>query len=476
MLSTLTSPVVNYIEKFDALRSSAFLLSKSTSKERIKKLNSILNYLNLDSNLIRLEKAVFDDFRKSPSEFRITELAPIISNLKYIKKNLRHWMQDVVVDTPLVLMGTKSYIRHQAKGTVLIMAPWNYPFNLSIIPMLYAISAGNSIALKPSEMTPNTSAFIAEMITQLFPSSEIMVYEGDAKVAQALLELPFNHIFFTGSSMIGKKVMAAAAQNLSSVTLELGGKSPTIIDKNVNLKKTAEKLVWGKLTNSGQTCTAPDYLIINKEDTQKLISNVDQVIKDQYGYPVNEIYKSPDLTRIVNLKHFNRIKNLLDDAILKGAKVELGGTLIEKELFIAPTILSKITDDMLIMEEEIFGPLLPVINCESDIEIINEIRKRPDPLVLYIVSKSRKRINYFIDNTRAGGTVVNDFLIHYGNPDLPFGGVNNSGIGKSNGKHGFIEFSNERGVMKQQFGTLKMIYPPYTNLKKKLINFLNKIV
>ena len=326
-------------------------LKNSTAEERIAKLKSIEKYMLSHKN--ELYDALFADFKKPSSEVVIGELLGVKREIAHIISHLKSWMQPRKVGTPLLLLGTKGYIMSEAKGLCLIIAPWNYPFNLAINPLVHAIAAGNAVILKPSELSPNTSSFIKKMIVSLFDESEVAVFEGDAEVSTHLLDQKFDHIFFTGSPAIGKVVMRAAAKHLTSVTLELGGKSPAIIDSNVDILPTAKKIAWGKFLNNGQTCIAPDYLYVHEKVYYSFIGALEETIKLFYDQDNKGIKNSSDYARIVNVKHFNRICHLLDDAKSKGATVIYGGEMDESSCFIGPTLLANCTDDMLIMQEEI---------------------------------------------------------------------------------------------------------------------------
>lgn len=457
---------------FNHLKSNARNISCTTAAERITKLKKLDAYLRQPNHVKTLEAALYADFKKHPVEVMSSEISAIIQQITHVRKNLSRWMSDKVVDTPVTLVGTKSWIRYESKGVCLILAPWNYPFNLSILPLIYAIAAGNTVLLKPSELAPNTANYINNMISSLFQKDEVVVLEGDASLAGKLLSLPFNHIYFTGSPQIGKVVMAAAAQHLSSITLELGGKSPAIIEKSAPIAASAEKCVWAKHFNNGQTCIAPDYLIIQEEVAEAFVEAYQKSIEKLYNPEQKGIIHSPDYCRIINTRHFNRIKDLFEDAISKGARVLAGGEFNEEERFISPTLLGNVSNDMKIMEEEIFGPIMPLMTFKDSREVIDIIYGKPKPLSLYIASKNNAFINEIISNTSSGGTVINDYLLGYLNPELPFGGVNNSGIGKAMGFHSFVEFSNERGIVKRTFGTLSFIYPPYDGFKQKLVSFL----
>jgi aldehyde dehydrogenase (NAD+) len=457
---------------FGKQRAFAPSLVQTTAKERIQKLRRILDYVHAHTD--EIQAALAADFKKHPSETLIGEVLGVVGETKHLIGQLKSWMKPWKVPTPLNMIGTSAQVRYEPKGVCLIISPWNYPFNLSVKPLVQAIAAGNTAILKPSENTPHTASLLKKMMTELFEEQEVAVFEGDVEVSQRLLEQPFDHIFFTGSPHVGKYVMRAASQHLTSVTLELGGKSPCIVDETAAVAKAAEQIAWGKFLNNGQTCIAPDYLLVHQSQEKALVEGLKNSCETMYNPAGKGIENSPDYCRIVNRRHFLRIKGLLDDAVEKGAKVVYGGQLNEDDNFISPTILTSVDNSMKIMQEEIFGPLLPVQTFQDNEEVIREIAGREKPLALYINSKKEKNIRFFLENTTAGGTVINDSVIHYGHTELPFGGVNNSGIGKSGGIWGFTEFSNQRAVLRQRFGTFKMIYPPYTPTVQKLISFLVK--
>ncbi|UHG89311.1 aldehyde dehydrogenase family protein [Spirosoma oryzicola] len=457
---------------FTRQRQHARQMALTTAQHRIERITRIKTWVM--AHQLDIQQAMYDDFRKPSAEVMIGELMSLYAEIKYTSQRLRQWMKPQRLPTPLSLIGTTSYLHHEPKGNVLIIAPWNYPFVLTIRPLVSAIAAGNVVMIKPSELTPHTAALIKRMITDLFPPEEVAVFDGDAEVAQALLELPFNHIFFTGSPAIGRVVMAAAAKHLASVTLELGGKSPAIVDESANIGQAAEQLAWGKFLNNGQTCIAPDYLLVHQSIKEPFVKAFGEAVRKMYS-PTNDTVEASDsYARIVNKRHFERIRALVNDAVAKGAVVTLGGKMNADQNFIEPTLLDKVTDDMGIMQEEIFGPVLPLCTYTNLDEALQRINQREKPLALYIHSRNRNNTQYILDRTSAGDTVINDTLLQFGNVELPFGGVNNSGLGKSNGYFSFQEFSNQRGVMQRNFGTMKFIYPPYTDKVKKLINFIVK--
>jgi aldehyde dehydrogenase (NAD+) len=466
-----TTIVDNHTEQaissiFEAQKANAQNVAKSDTKQRKAKLRKILDWTLAHET--EIGDALFADFKKNPAETNLGEILGVVGETKHLLKHLNSWMKPQSVPTPMNMIGSFAHVRFEPKGVCLIISPWNYPFNLSIKPLVQAIAAGNTVMLKPSELTPHTSALIKKMLTELFEENEVAVIEGDASVSSMLLEQTFNHIFFTGSPAVGKIVMSAAAKHLTSVTLELGGKSPCIVDETANIKDVAEKIAWGKFLNNGQTCIAPDYVLVQKNVENQLVDALKNAITKMYG---NDIKTSADYCRVVNNRHFNRLNNLLSEAVEKGAIVQAGGQTDGTENYMAPTLLTDVDDSMKIMQDEIFGPILPILSYENNEEAINYINNKEKPLAMYINSGKEKNIKYFMENTSAGGTVINDSVIHYGHTELPFGGVNNSGIGKSGGIWGFTEFSNQRAVLRQRFGTFKMIYPPYTPFVSKLLRF-----
>jgi aldehyde dehydrogenase (NAD+) len=470
---TTTSTDISHVARIYAVQhaeANLQAMKNTTVQQRLERILRLERFMLDAANQSALADALWHDLRKCREEALATEVATSVSITAHIRRNLHHWARPKPVPAPLSLTGISSHIRYEPKGHVLIIGPWNYPFQLLMVPLANAIAAGNVVTLKPSEHTPATSAFTARMIAELFPESEVAVVEGGVDVATALLELPYHHIFFTGSPAVGKIVMKAAAQHLTSVTLELGGKSPCIVDETANIKTVAEQVAWGKSINAGQTCIAPDYLLIHHSRKAEFLAAYPQAIARMYG---NDVAQSPEYPRIVNEKNVRRIQSLVDDAVAKGANLVLGGDVRIADRYIAPCVLDGVTPDMAIMEEEIFGPVLPIMTYTDLAEVPRIVGRLPKPLALYIMSKSRQNQSFILQNTSAGGTVINEVMTTTLNPDLPFGGVNNSGIGKSNGFHAFVEFSNERGVMRRRFLDFKIIYPPY---RPRIISLLMRIV
>ena len=454
---------------FERQKANRHRIRATTAEERIQKLDRLMS--SIENRFDELRGAVSADLHKPEPEVLLTEVYPVTSEIKHTQRHLREWMRPIPVTAPLVFLGSESEIRWGSKGTVLILSPWNYPFQLAISPLVSAIAAGNCAIVKPSELSPNTSRFTHRLISSLFDDNEVAVIEGDHEIAQFLVEQSFDHVFFTGSSNVGKQVMATAARNLTSVTLELGGKSPVFLDESADLKEAATKIAWGKTLNAGQSCVAPDYILVPEDREARLIELLKDAFQKRYG-AADQIESNPDYCRIINERHFSRIKALVDDAVRDGARVEMGGTFREEDRFLSPTVVSRVPVDSAIMQEEIFGPVLPVLPYRSREEAMDLIRSHPRPLALYIFARDPRAAERVLSETEAGDTVINDVVVHYGHPGLPFGGFNASGIGKAHGKAGFEAFSHQRSVMRQPKRAMpQLLYPPYTRLVQWLIRF-----
>ena len=471
-MSEITQSSIDQV--FGQQQKTARTWRTSSADERIARIQQIQNWILRNQDEIR--KAIYDDFQKPATETDLSEIFPVNSEINHTIKNLKSWMKPKSVSTPLAMLGTKAKILFEPKGTALIIAPWNYPFNLAIAPLVSALAAGCTAILKPSEMTPHTSQLIQKMISEIFPVSEVAVFQGASDVAQDLLRLPFDHIFFTGSPAVGKIVMRAAAENLSSITLELGGKSPAIVDKSADLKDAAEKIVSGKFINCGQTCIAPDYILVEKETFPQLVEELKKALQKMYNFDGKGIDQSPDMARIVNEHHFLRINSYLTDAIEKGAKLEFGGKTDIAQRYIEPTILSNVADDMLVMQDEIFGPILPIQIIQDLDEAIAYIDSKPKPLALYYFGKNTDASQKVLKHTSSGNAVINDCVLHFIHSEIPFGGVNNSGIGSAGGHFGFLAFSHQKGILRQRIGfnNASLLKPPYTDTTKKLIKTMIK--
>ena len=410
--------------------------------------------------------ALYADLRKPAIEAYGSEILGPLSEIKYVLKHLKAWMKPQKVGTPITSFPSSSYIYTEPLGVVLIVAPWNYPFTLTIQPLLGAIAAGNCAILKPSEHTPHTSKAIAQIINNNFDPSFITVIEGGIETNQALLAEKFDHIFFTGGTAIGKIVMEAAAKHLTPVTLELGGKSPCIVDCECDLDITAKRIVWGKFYNAGQTCVAPDYLLVQKSIKPILMEKLVAYIKTFFG---ENPQQSPDFGRIVNDRQFDRLANLL-----KEGKILIGGQHDRSDRFIAPTLIDDVSPNSKVMGEEIFGPILPILEYDQLTEAIAFVKAQSKPLALYLFSSNKQNQERIIQEISYGGGCFNDMIMHLGNPELPFGGVGASGMGSYHGKATFDTFSHRKSILKNSFRfDLKFRYPPYTmtlDAFKKLIN------
>jgi len=446
----------------------------STLVERKERLLKLLNWIN--SHQEAIHEALWLDFNKPAIEVDLNEIFPVTSEIKHCLKNLSNWMRPQPQPTPLPMLGTSAFVVAEPKGRALLISPWNFPFNLAIGPLVSALAAGCPAILKPSEYAPHTAQLVQDLVSELFAPHEVAVCLGEKEVASELLALPFDHIFFTGSPAIGKIVMRAAAQHLSSVTLELGGKSPVILDDSADLKDAAEKLIWGKFVNCGQTCIAPDYILVPEDKKEIFLGHAREVLNRYYAPYGKGIMQSPDYARLINAKHFDRIRQLLEDALQKGAQVEAGGELDEETRYVAPTLISAITEDMQVYQEEIFGPILPILTYSHLNDALALIHSQPKPLALYFFGKDEGRAKRVMAETSSGNLVINDCVLHFLHSELPFGGVNNSGIGKAHGKYGFLAFSNEKGVLKQRIGfnNVSLLRPPYGIRVKKLIATMMK--
>jgi aldehyde dehydrogenase (NAD+) len=360
----------------------------------------------------------------------------------------------------------------------LIISPWNYPFNLCIGPLVSALAAGNSIIIKPSEITANTSALIRQLCVEVFDPAVVSVIEGDAKVSSFLLSLPFDHIFFTGSPAVGKIVMKAAAENLASVTLELGGKSPAIVTAGARLREAAKRIAVAKFINKGQTCIAPDYVLVHHSVAEQFMARLKEQIVALFSDGGKPLHESPHYARIVSNKHFARLEDLIADAVEKGATVEMGGHTDPSTRFIHPVILSNVPTGARVMEEEIFGPVLPVLTYTTLEEATRLINSKPKPLALYIFGADSRNEKKVIQETSSGSVCLNDCAIQFLHHNLPFGGINNSGMGRSHGYYGFLAFSHEKPVLRQRSGftSVQSLYPPYTSRVKKILDLLLRMI
>ena len=412
-------------------------------KERLRKLKSAV-----EAHVDEIVAAVKQDTRKPENEIRVTEILNVIANIERNINNLDEWMKPVEV-LPSLNKNDKAKIVHEARGVCLILGPWNFPLGLVMGPLAAAIAAGNCCIVKLTDLCPATARVAARIVKEAFEEKEVALFEGGVDVATALLDLPFNHIFFTGSTRVGKLVMAAAAKNLATVTLELGGKSPVIVDEDADVKKIAGDLAAAKQFNGGQACICPDYVFVKEQQKQGLIEEFRAKVR-QNLYTEDGKIKKENIAQIVNDQNFARIKKLFDDAVAKGATIAVGGTLEAADRTVHPTLLTDVTPDMLIMQEEIFGPVVPVMTYRNLDEVIEYIERRDKPLALYIYSNNRNNIDKILSGTSSGGVTINAFFSHYLENQLPFGGVNQSGMGSYHGVFGFKAFSHERAIYMQE--------------------------
>ncbi|VAV91504.1 Aldehyde dehydrogenase [hydrothermal vent metagenome] len=419
-------------------------------------------------------EAITEDFgHRSPIETQFGETLNALTDIKHTRKQLAKWMRVEKRSVSIHFVPAKAEVRYQPKGVVGVISPWNYPFSMAINPTIAALAAGNRVMIKPSELTPKTSALLAKLIAQYFEPDHITVITGGPDVAQKFSALPFDHILFTGSSKVGSFVMQAAAKNLTPVTLELGGKSPTILDGQYPMQLAVDKIVSGKLFNSGQTCIAPDYVLVPKAREADFVQTYTDTVKRFYP----TILDNPDFTAIISEGHFERLSGLLEDARKKGANVtEIYPDEVKQPANtrkMPPKIVTGTTDDMKITQEEIFGPILPVITYDTVDEALDYVMDRPHPLAFYGFSKDRGFVNKLLDKPLAGGVSINDTLLHIVQNDLPFGGVGNSGMGSYHGFDGFKTFSHAKGVFHQSgINARNMMFPPYGKTMDKLLKML----
>lgn len=412
--------------------------------------------------------ALYKDFKKPRFEGVISETSYVINDLKYTLKNLSSWSKPKRVFPSLLNFPSTDKIYSEPYGRVLIISPWNYPFQLAFSPLIAAIAAGNSVTLKPSELTPYTSAIVSKIVRESFDVKQALVVTGDYTIAQDLLQKRWDYIFFTGSVPVGKIVAKAAAEHLTPVTLELGGKSPCIIDETANLPLAAKRIIWGKLFNAGQTCIAPDYILVHYRLKKKLIPLLIQEIENALGENPEQ---SEDFARIVNLKNWRR-----QVALIENQFVLYGGQHNEENLYVAPTLLDEPMPESAVMQEEIFGPILPIITYENKADLHKIISRYEKPLSLYIFSDDRAFQNEILNKYSFGGGCINDTLTHFANKNLPFGGVGHSGIGAYHGKLGFDTFSHKKSVVKKaNWLDVPLRYAPYKgklNMIKRILNWI----
>jgi coniferyl-aldehyde dehydrogenase len=418
--------------------------------------------------------AIADDFGGRPAAETIAlELVPLVNELRHSRRHLKRWMAPRRVPVQWQCWPATARIVYQPLGVVGILAPWNYPFYLTLAPLAGVLAAGNHALLKPSELAPASAALMQSMLGELFPPSYVSVVTGGADVADAMTRLPLDHLLFTGSTRVGALVMKAASEHLVPVTLELGGKSPALVHADYAVETAASRVLMGKLYNAGQTCVAPDYALVPRGQRDAFLRAARDVIARLYPTCAS----NPDYTRIINDRHYRRLADLVADAARRGAEVITvaadAAACSQANRVFPPTLLANVRDDMAIMHEEIFGPVLPVVDYETLDEAISYVNARPRPLALYYFDTDRRRVNSVLERAFAGGVTVNDCIFHVGQPALPFGGVGASGMGRYHGIEGFQAFSNKKGVMLQaRWSPLSVLRPPYTARTRRVLRFL----
>jgi len=447
-------------------RAHAPAIRATTAVQRKQKLQRLCDGLRTYRS--DLQAAMQKDFGKAPTEVDLTELKPVLDEAQHAIAHLDDWMAPDAVDSPLLFTGTRSAVHYEPKGLALILSPWNYPLTLTLGPLVAALAAGNCVVLKPSEKTPHTNAVLKQLLGDLYEERTVALLPGDKTVAQALLDRPFDHVYFTGSPRVGRLVMKAAAEHLASVTLELGGKSPAVVDTTADLDLAAERIAWSKFVNAGQTCIAPDYLLVEDRVHDALVDRLVDTVDRFYGVTAAQRKANADYARLIDADHWNKITTLLDEAVAGGAAVATGGTTDADDRYVSPTILTNVPRDAALMQEEIFGPLLPVLSVSGLEEAVQLINDRPNPLSMYLFTDRDVAVDTILRRTSAGSTCINEGFLHFANPALPFGGAGHSGIGRGHGAAGFRAFSNERSVMRRRYGAslLRQFFPPYDTVAK----------
>ncbi len=460
--------IKNQVSEVFALQRTHFLSTQKMESiaERKKRLRKLKKWILNNEEAICT--AIYNDFKKPPFEVRISEIFPVVSAIRHALKCLDDWTATKTMSGGMGYLFTKGKLRMEPKGVSLIISPWNYPFMLAIEPTVSAIAAGCTVMVKPSEDTPHTSDLIKRLAAEIFEKKEFEVFLGDYRVSQELLKMPFNHIFFTGSPRVGKIVMKAAADHLTSVTLELGGMNPAIVDESADLKDAAEKILWAKTMNAAQTCVSINEIFIQESVQEKFIKKLHQAEKKLYPFG---FVQGESMAVLVNENHYKRVKKLLKDAELAGGKIVYGGVYKDEDRWISPTVIANVPSESEIRNEEIFAPVVVLSPYKKLDSVISKLSNRPVPLSAYIFTKNARNRKRFLDCIQAGTTCVNDTTIQFAHPELPFGGHNNSGIGKAHGYYGFLEFVNQRSELHQRrgFTTAKLIYPPYDKKWKQQI-------
>jgi aldehyde dehydrogenase (NAD+) len=445
---------------FERQRAHAGAVARTSAAERRERLRRLR-----EAVLARRETlydALAKDLGRPSAETELTEIHSVITEIDHAVKKVGRWMRGERLGASLTVAGTSTRLTYEPRGVALILAPWNYPIGLLLNPLVAAMAAGNCVVLKPSEKAPATSAVLRELVAATFDPAEVALVEGGPDVAAALLDLPWDHVFFTGGTQIGRIVMAAAARHLSSVTLELGGKSPAFVDASADVTQAARRIVVGRFMNAGQTCIAPDYVLVHASVERAFLDAATAAVAEFYGATEEDRAASRDYARIVDEAHFLRLRDLAERSIAQGARVECGARFDAASRYVAPTILSAVPPDAPIMESEIFGPVLPVLAWRELEEAMRFVREGGKPLAMFVFARDRALVRALLAGTSAGATVVGNVGMHYFHLDAPFGGVGTSGMGAYHGVHGFREFSHARTVMRQREpASISLFLPPY---------------
>lgn len=438
----------------------------SNARERMEKLDVLRDVVLESAEMIA--DAVNRDFGfRSSHETMLIDVLPTVSTIKYCRRNLKKWMRPRSRRAGLMLMPARVRVEYQPLGVVGIIAPWNFPLVLSVGPLAYAIAAGNRAMLKMSPRTPAFNGVLTSIISEVFYEDEVTLFEGGMAASKAFASMPFDHLLFTGSTKTGREIMSAAARNLTPVTLELGGKSPVIIDENIPMKTAAERMLWGKSMNAGQVCTSPDYVLVPEARVESFV--------EEYGKRYARLYPGgQDVTCLVDEEQLLRIEGFLEDAREKGAIIVRAGDDPVDKRAISTRLILNVRDDMALMKEEIFGPLLPIIPYERIEDAITYVRLRPRPLALYVMSLDKSVVRHVLNGTVSGGVAVNDTVMQFVADDAPFGGVGHSGMGRYHGREGFLTFSNARTVLTRGgfFNMGRLVHPPYGGIFQRFIQYL----
>ena len=471
---TVENSLAQIESSFKALQAHAPQMAQTTAKQRKAMLKKLLNVIV--EHRADIQNAMLADYSRHPIETDLAETWLAVKEIKFAIRHLDFWMRPKRVPTSFAFFGARSQINYEAKGVALIIAPWNFPFNLTFAPLASAIAAGNTVLIKPSEFAPHSSALIKAIVDEALPPNVAFVAEGGLALSKQLLTLPFNHIFFTGSPGVGRLVMKAAADHLASVTLELGGKTPSVVDLGVNLKQVAEQIVYSKFNNNGQVCIATDFVLVHEKAKDQFITAVKSAIKK--FYPKEDFQSNTDYARMVDERHTLRIKEMVDDAVKKGASLCTPFDVEVEENFVSPVVLADVKPEMDVMNDEIFGPILPITTFANKQELMALLSAGEKPLALYVFTSDATLAKKITQEISAGAVIVNETFLHHFNSHLPFGGINNSGMGKSHGHFGFLEFTNQKAVVMQwsPLHISTLLRPPYGKLSKFISDFLLKYI